>query len=226
MRSPREPISAACTSTREHLSARADRATTPDAAADAHLAGCPACRAWAAALTSLPTPSIPRTPDITAAAVAAFRRDAHATAGRGRVGAAPREAAPLHGRRGRPTQIGVARGLLVAAGMAGVLVALAALIGTGWAVPLADHLGRDLAGLQGALAVGFLLAAWRPARYGRGLLPVAAIAALVTILPGAADASRAAASLVVEAAHLPLLAGATGLLLLADATGGLLPRRA
>lgn len=203
-----------CETAREHLSARADAAWPPDPASEHHVVGCAACRAWQAGIAELAAQTeaaFAVAPDATRAAVAAFEQ------ARGRA-PAPRVGIGAG-------QLGFARGLLVAAGMAGVLVSLAALIGTGWAAPLSSHLGRDLAGLQGALAAGFLLAAWRPARYGRALLPVAAAAALLTVLPGAADATRAAASLLVEAAHLPLLAGAAGLLLVADGTGGLAPRR-
>ena len=106
------------------------------------------------------------------------------------------------------------RALLWAAAVTGLLLAASRLVGI---PPLSErisaHAGRELAALEAALAVGFTLAAWRPRRHAGGLLWVALTAAGLTLLGSGADLLSGRSHLSGEVAHLPLLAGAVGLLL-------------
>lgn len=196
-----------CTAAREWRSAFFDHETVHDPAAQAHLARCEACAEWEQALDGLTgmvrTWSV-SSPDVMSAAIAAFRR---------------RAARPVNRQRE------VARVLLSLAGLLGIALSAVTLLGLASTAAVAGHLGQDLSGLQAAIALGFLLAAWQPERYGRGLLPVAA-AAVFVLLPSAAHAASGAAELLAEAAHLPLLLGFVGLLLLFDRHAGSAVRRA
>lgn len=133
-------------------------------------------------------------PDIVSAAVTAFRGGVTATVAQ---------------RAGRV--------LLGVAGAVGVVLAAAL------AVVESSHGRLELAGLHAAVAAGFVLAAARPLRYGRALVPVTAIAVAAVLLPSAADHSAVTADLLGEAAHLPLLAGALGLFLLLNPAPGQRP---
>lgn len=100
-----------------------------------------------------------------------------------------------------------ARMLLVLAGLAGVLLnGLALADGLG-------HAGQDLVAMKIAVSIGFLLAAYRPDKYARGMAPVAAAAAALLFLPTFGDTTLIAEQAIAEAAHLPIVAGAAGLLL-------------
>lgn len=124
------------------------------------------------------------TPDVTSRAVARFRADPDVTAA------------------WTPWRM-----LQVLAGVAGLLLAvLQVLAGT-------THTGHDVAGLQAALAVGLLLAAWRPVRYGRPLTPVLLVAGVWLLLPAAMDTTAIEVDVLAEAAHLPIVVGAVALVL-------------
>lgn len=103
--------------------------------------------------------------------------------------------------------------LLAVAGVAGLVLALLSLAGAPGL-----HAEHDLLGFEVAFAVGFLLCARDPARYGRALLPITAVASLVVLLPSAAAAASTPIDLLAEVGHLSVLAGLTGLVLLAGAT--------
>jgi len=187
-----------CTRARQWLSAFRDSEALDDPQARAHIDRCTECAAWADTLDGLTRAVRVRaagSPDVTSAGIEAFRRQS------------PEPATP---------QREVARGLLGFAGVAGLVLFAVALLGVPGTAAVAGHFGRDLSGLHAAISVGFVLAAWRPSRYGRGLLPVVAAAVAVVLLPSAAQATAHEAGLLAELAHLPLLFGFVGLLLLLD----------
>lgn len=106
------------------------------------------------------------------------------------------------------------RVMLVISGIAGLAFDVPVLLGA------AVHTSQDVAVLHTALAVGFLVAAWRPRRYARGLAPVAVAAAVLLMVPTANDTSVVVEGGLRELAHLPVLLGAAALLL----GGWLVPR--
>ena len=188
-----------CTTARRWMSAERDGEALPDAAALAHLETCDACAAWETTLSTVTrrmTLRPAQSPDVTGAALAVWAERAE---------------------RPHATQARVARVLLAIAGLAGVL--LAAATATGLVGPTATHSTTDLVAMESALAVGFLLGAWRPDRYSRGLLPVTVVAGLLTLTTSANQMSSSTADLLREAAHLPVLLGMLGLFVLLDASG-------
>lgn len=120
-------------------------------------------------------------PAVTASALATFRARHHQTAW------------------------SAARIMLAVSAVVGLAIDLPVLLGA------TAHTSKDIAVLHVALAIGFGVAAWRPARYARGLAPVAVAAAVLLMLPTATDSTTATS--VSELSHLPVLAGAAGLLL-------------
>lgn len=78
----------------------------------------------------------------------------------------------------------------------------------------AGHHGREIASFDIALAVGFLLAAWRPAR-AVALVPVAVVLSLCLFLTGMVDVVNDAAALPGEAGHLVVVVQAAALWVLA-----------
>ncbi len=185
-----------CRDAREWLSAYRDTEALDDPVARAHLESCGACTTWASVLDQVTRAVRLRStgsPDVASAAIEAFQTKRPPTAARE-----------------------TARLLLGTAGLAGLALFALALAGLPGTAVIAGHFGQDLSGLHAAISLGFLLAAWQPARYGRGLLPVAAMAVLVVLLPSAAHATGPVAAPLAEAAHLPLLVGLVGLLLLLD----------
>lgn len=189
-----------CGPTRAWLSAFRDAESLEDPAARAHLDSCDACGSWAAALDVVSRRTAVRSvgsPDVAGAAIAAFD--------------ALRAAAP------RQRQHTLARALLGLAGVAAVVLAVLGLTDAFGTLSIAgSHIGRELYAFEAALGVGFLVAAWRPARYAASLVPVTAVVILVAVLPSAADLG-ARANQLAEASHLPVLLGLGALLLLHDA---------
>jgi predicted anti-sigma-YlaC factor YlaD len=153
-----------CDTARAAISARLDGEDLGvDAAAlDEHLARCIACRAFVRDAESmhreLRLGEAPAVPDLTAPILSA-------------IGA--------HDHR-RPAHERVLRGILVAVGLMLIVAAVPALV-LGDDAELPVHAARHLGSFDLALAVGFLFAAWRPARVA-GLLPV--VVALVACLVG------------------------------------------
>lgn len=178
------------------LSARVDGEVADDSLARAHLAACEACRAWATSLELL-------TAAAQVAAASDVVPDVAATARRQLDTARP----SVRERSGRL--------VLVLAGLSGLALAAASVTALPTDVAAA-HVGLDLIGFKVAIAVGYLVAAVDPRRYGRGLVAVAATAALVLLLPSASTVAGGAADPLAEAAHLPVLGGLLGLALLVD----------
>jgi predicted anti-sigma-YlaC factor YlaD len=147
-----------CAACRDVVSAKLDgeASALESAAADLHLATCPACESYRGSVSRLHrtvrvAPAEP-VPDLTGAILAA------------------------HPAAGRPSgDVAVWRlGLLMVA-IAQLVAAVAHLGG--------DHLVRDQASWEAALAAGFGWAAWRPHR-SAGLLPVAAVLTVLLLVNG------------------------------------------
>jgi hypothetical protein len=187
---------ARCQGARDWVSAYRDGEVLDDAEAAWHLETCLACGSWLQALDGLTGRLRLRPaeqPDLVGPALAAWR-----------------ERAVGH----RHRRMAAGRALLWAAAVTGLVLAASRLVGI---PPLSErisaHAGRELAALEAALAVGFTLAAWRPGRHAGGLLWVALTAAGLTLLGSGADLLTGRSHIGGEVAHLPLLAGALGLLL-------------
>lgn len=185
-----------CQAAREWVSAYRDGEAFENAAAARHLETCPACGSWLRALDGLTGRLRLRPadqPDLVGPALTAWR-----------------QAAAGH----RHRRMAAGRALLWAAAVTGLTLAASRLVGI---PPLSErisaHAGRELAALEAALAVGFTLAAWRPRPYAGGLLWVALTAAALTLLGAGVDLLSGRSHVGGEIAHLPLLAGAVGLLL-------------
>lgn len=112
----------------------------------------------------------------------------------------------VHAREAR-TGWDPARVLVALAGLSGLLLDSVVLLGG------TAHSRQDVAALHVALCIGFVIAAWRPQRYARGLAPVAAAAALLLLLPTLGDTSAVTESAAQELSHLPIVTGAAALLL-------------
>lgn len=183
-----------CDEYRTALSARLDGEDTglPAAAIDSHLTVCAACTTWLAqaeqvtrALRARPAP----VPDLTAPILAAVR------AGEASARGASREQAA---RRLRIMRL--ALGLTAAMQLA---MAVPMLLGLGEIA----HTTREAASFDIALAVGFALAAWRPA-WARAFLPVAVVLAGCLTVTSAFDILDGQALFVHEVAHVAALAQA------------------
>lgn len=180
-----------CDALREALSARLDGEDpgVDDAALDAHVAGCRACRAWAedaAALHRLVrVRAADPVPDLTDAILAEAAPD-------------PRVAAA------RPRPVSTARWALLAVALTQLVLAVPDLLLGG--DDTAVHVARELGAFDVALAVGLVVAAWQPAR-AWGLLPLAAALVVVLAVTAVADVIDGSATALGEAYHLLEAAG-------------------
>lgn len=180
-----------CDHVREALSARLDGEADPvgDHQLDLHLAGCPACTAWADEVATLHRMVRVReaepVPDLSAAILA------------GTTPAAPRRTTRLAAGWAEP--ISPVRWVLFVVGLTQLVLAAPDLLGQGG--DLAAHTARELGAFDLALGVGFLVAAWQPAR-AWGLLPVAAALALVMAGIAVVDVAAGAATAAGELHHL------------------------
>jgi predicted anti-sigma-YlaC factor YlaD len=181
-----------CAGARRELSAARDGEQALGEAARRHLAGCGACRVWAARLdrvTARVRVDAVHTPDVLPAALDVW--DAEAA---------------------RDDRMPGRRALLAVAGVACLAVAAGHLAGIA-AITAADaHSSRELAAIDAALGVAFLLAAWRPRRFAAGLAPLAAVLALLLVVAATVDVLTGHASLIGEVVHLPSVVGALALL--------------
>jgi predicted anti-sigma-YlaC factor YlaD len=169
--------------------------------ATAHLGTCDACRSWHAAARRLHRltrirPAEP-VPDLTAGIMA--------------------RAHPPDPGRGEWTRTALA---IVA--LTELVLAVPALFGhdTGASVHLARHIGA----LTGALALGYLYAAWRPVR-AYGLLPVAGGLAVTMTVTALVDVAQGRAQALNESGHLLDIAALVLLWMLAGRPGWALSRR-
>ena len=193
-----------CANARAWLSAFRDGEALPNVAPREHIDACPACMAWEAAIDDITRHLVLRTvasPNVTARALSAW---------------------PLAGDAEVSRQRRIARVILTMAGVAGLVLSTLSLSGVSAS---GGHLVRDLVAFEAALAIGFLLSAWRPERYPRGLAPVAGTAGVLTLLGSAPALSGARADFVAEASHLTVLLGLIGLFVLLDSMKTATPRR-
>jgi predicted anti-sigma-YlaC factor YlaD len=168
-----------CEDVQAALSARLDGedAGLDDEVVDGHVSGCPICAAWLAGTRAL-TLAQEDPPDLTGRIMEAV----------GPYVVRRRAAADEHARR----QI-----LRVA-------VAVAAVVQLALAVPTflsTQHTGREMASFDIAVAVGFLLAAYRPAR-ARAFVPVALVLAVCLAVSSGIDISRGVTTVGHEFGHL------------------------
>ncbi len=192
-----------CEPYRDALSATMDGEVPPvgEDAVRRHLDACDRCTAFAAASEDLArrlrVASAEAVPDLTASILAAVD-----TPDVARV-------------RTRFRQL---RAMLAFVGIAQLLLAVPSLVSAG---AVAGHVTREVAIFELALAVGFLVVAWRPARAG-GLLPVAAVVAMVVTVTSLADVTVGSTGVAQESAHLLQVVG-TGLLWTLDRQHGRAP---
>lgn len=177
-----------CATCRELLSAQLDGEELPggEASLTAHLHGCAACRAHQRRLAPLNRQVRVRgaepVPDL-----------------RGRIVRASVVRYRLAGLRG-------ARLGLLCVGLVLLLLAAPTALFHTTGTMTEHHLTRELAAFDAALAVGFVLAAWRPSR-AAGLLPTAAVFTAVLVSIAAVDLERGSEVALLEPHHLCEVAG-------------------
>lgn len=187
---------------REAISARLDGHDTDDPRVDSHLAACNECQAWRADAVALAhrvdLHTAQPVPDRSASILAALAEASAADE------VAARAEALL------PWRVGLAV-------LGAVQLLLAAPVVLFGSEPSAGiHVSRELGSFDVALAVGFLVAAWRPAR-AWGMVPVVAALALCLVLTSAVDISEGRATLAGESYHLTHVVGLVMLWALAHA---------
>jgi predicted anti-sigma-YlaC factor YlaD len=165
-----------------------------------HLAGCAACQEWQHAAVKLTRevraasarPAPDRTEQLLAAVIA--------------------DQAPRH----RPRRITLqVRTALAAVAVAQFVVIIPALMGhAGGGTPI--HSSRELGAFNLTLAVGFAIAALRPA-LARGMVPVAGFASVALIILSLVDSALSYTTLAAETPHLITFAGAVLLYVLVRA---------
>lgn len=190
-----------CPACREAVSARLDGRDVDDPAVDEHLAGCGPCQAWRAEVVALAHRF-----DVHAAQLAPDRSAAILAVLAGESAAA--ETAAHHDAL-RPWRIG-----LVVLGAAQLLLAVPVLLGSESGAGV--HVAREMGSFDVALAVGFLVAAWRPAR-AWGMVPLVAALATCLAVTSAIDVAEGRAVLGAETLHLTHVLGLVMLWALAHA---------
>jgi predicted anti-sigma-YlaC factor YlaD len=182
-----------CEDVREALSARLD-GEQPGLATDSidgHLSDCPACTAWLDGVRRVEAAGLVEAPDLTERIMTALAADPVVAAKRARL----RAVAEAHARRQ------VLRLAVAAAALAQLALALPTLAGTFLTAEVGPHTGREMASFDVAVAVGFLLAAWRPAR-ARAFVPVALVLATCLAITSGIDIVRGVTSFTNEFGHL------------------------
>ncbi|MCC5953848.1 MAG: hypothetical protein JJU45_17275 [Acidimicrobiia bacterium] len=179
-----------CTHAREWLCAYRDDEADDDALARSHLDTCNNCQCWSATFDRVTRHARLRAPMAPAPVTATVTRIA-------------REAPPVrHATFGR-----VLLGIAAASGPLVLILDAAGVFGHSH---LGSTDGRHADVLTTALYGGYALAAWRPDRLAAGLLPVAVLAAAITLALSVVDVTSGAVSILDELSHLPLLIGAAG----------------
>ena len=191
-----------CERCREAISARLDGHDVADPSVDQHLATCSECQAWRADAVALvhrfdlhladPVPD--RSPAILAALAADLAADEQEA----------RDEALL------PWRVG-----LVVLGVVQLLLAVPVLL-LGQESGAGVHVAREMGSFDVALAVGFLVAAWRPAR-AWGMVPLVAVLAGCLAVTSGVDILEGRATLGGETLHLTHLLGLVMLWALAHA---------
>lgn len=202
-----------CERIRDAASARLDGESIgmSGAALDAHLGRCPACAGWLARSTEVTRTvriAAVHVPDLTQAVVDQVMRQ---------VGPAVR-------RRRRRT---VVRVLLAVAGVAQLAIAAPDLFGDSLGMAMSMHAAHESAAWNAALGAAFLATAWRPARAGGVIPPLAAFVGLLSVL-SVHDLATGAVHLSRLGTHLGCVAGLVLVVALSrlDAGGATDPIRA
>ncbi|CAB4560050.1 unannotated protein [freshwater metagenome] len=184
------PSTDPCLSTREWLSAQRDGEARGNPSGEKHLESCVACAMWSAT-SDLITRQVrfraPDAPDSVSSAVASM---------------------VLSTSVGRDERVG--RMMLTVAAMSGALVLVLEGLGLFGHSHLGSVDGRQAEALLIALIAGFAFAAWRPARLAAGLMPVAVLAAVITVGISVIEVAFGNVGLVDELSHIPLFVGALG----------------
>lgn len=185
-----------CTSIQAEVSARQDgeAPTLPDALVDGHLAGCPACRAYAAAIATGPRVTPIAAPDPALAA---------------RVTAAA-------GRADRSGVWWVLRALLLAVAGGYLLTAVPEVMFS--SDPHHGHLAHHLGVFEAAYGVALVFVAIRPSK-ARAMVPFTATLAGGMVLLAAVDIARGEAFPLNELSHLLEIAGLVLVWMLATRKG-------
>jgi len=187
-----------CLATRNWLSAQRDGEAGNDPNGQAHLDSCVACTDWSATsdhLTRQVRLRAPLAPASVRASVASITL--------------PEPAA----REGH-----LARALLAFAAISGTVMLVLGAVGLFGHSHLGSADGRQAEALLIALIGGFALAAWRPARLAAGLMPVAVLAAAITVALSIIEVTSGDLAFVDELSHLPLVIGAIGATIAARAS--------
>ncbi|GEM_PF-1493055 len=182
--------STTCTTARNWFSADRDGEAGPDPDASAHLDACADCAHWVAAFDHVTRQVRLRAPMAPASVTDAVARIA---------------SKPLPVRHDS-----LGRVLLAVAAISGLVILIASATGIFGHSHLGSTEGREAEAITIALLGGFALAAWRPARLAAGLLPVAVLAAMITLSLSVIEVASGAVPVVDEFSHLPLLIGAIG----------------
>jgi predicted anti-sigma-YlaC factor YlaD len=185
-----------CEDIRTALSARLDREDPglPEDLLDAHLIGCSACQAWQdgaqRVVRAVQTRSDP--PDLTDSIMQAVKADPQVVAQRARL----RAAAEAHGRRQ------ILRVAVAAAALVQLALALPTLFGAlGGTATVGLHTSREMASFDIAVAVGFLLAAYRPQR-ALAYVPVALVLSACLAVTSGIDLAHGVTGVGHEIGHL------------------------
>lgn len=187
-----------CSTTREWLSAQRDGEAGDDPNGQAHLDACVACATWSATSDHLTRQVRLRAPDAPASVATAVASISLA------------EPAKVDGR--------IARVLLALAAVSGTVMLVLGAAGLFGHSHLGSADGRQAEALLIALIGGFALAAWRPTRLAAGLMPVAVLAAVITVALSVIEVTSGDVAFVDELSHLPLVVGAVGAVLATQRT--------
>lgn len=194
-----------CEHARDWLSAARDGETGHEASLAAHVNDCADCAGWASQLDVVTRTTRLRAP--------VAPPHLHA-------GLPPLAPAPI---RERHRPMALARALLAFAAVSGLAAVGLGMAGVAGHAHLGSIDGRDAWGMKLALLVGFAITAWRPERNAAGLMPIATIAALVTVGMSALTWSSTQHSLLGELLHLPILIGAVGAVIAFTASARTVP---
>lgn len=181
-----------CERARDWLSATRDGEADHDPSLAAHVDDCAGCGRWASQLDV-----VTRTTRLRAPVAPPWLR-----------AELPALATTPSATRAAPMVVG--RALLGFAAVSGLVAVLLGLAGVAGHAHLGSIDGRDAWGMKLALLVGFAITAWRPERNAAGLLPIASIAALVTVVMSVLAWPSGDHSLLGELLHVPILIGAAG----------------
>jgi len=194
-----------CEQMRVALSARLDGEDLQMSASvlDTHLVACSDCRAWlvrAERVNRAVRLQAVDVPDLTSAVLAKVSGDRRADPGRLTTPASSARAAEIRGRRQ------ILRLAVAVAAVAQLALAVPVLL-SGLGVADDPHTSREMASFDIALAVGFALAAYRPAR-ARAFVPVAFVLAACLAATSAVDMATANTAMIHEVGHLAAVAQA------------------